>query len=453
MVKGIPCRIAISAMTYDDAMAYWFGRINYETKSAAPGDLKLERMRGLLRMLGDPHERLRIVHIAGTKGKGSTAAMLAAILRASGHRVGLFTSPHLSHVEERVRVDGEPISRSEFASLMARIAEASAALESPGWPGPTFFEISTALGFLHFVQRRCGFAVIEVGLGGRFDSTNVCRPLVSVVTGIGLDHTAQLGDTLEAIAFQKAGIIKLGVPVVSGVMQDGPKDVVAAVAKEVGAPLWQIDRDVCFEHRTSTHGDGRVWVRCPGFECANLPLKLLGEHQGRNAALAVAAAVLLKQRGVPIAEAAFVRGLGAVDWPARIEVIRTDPAIILDTAHNEPSIEALIATLRVAFPHAVTKRVVFAVSNDKPYAAMLHRLADYFDVLHLTRYASNPRSVPPEALAALLPPEKSVVHDGASEAWDAAHGETNRGDLLAITGSVFLAGELQHRVRCTAQRR
>src|SRR5437763_13159345 len=191
-------------MTYEEAISFWYGRINYEVRSADPGDLKLERMRALLKLLGDPHDRVRLVHVTGTKGKGSTCAMLDAVLRAAGYRVGLFTSPHLEHVEERVRVDGEPISRAELAARMAEVAPAVRALEGGPWPPPTFFEISTALGFLHFCYRRCDVAVVEVGLGGRFDSTNVCRPLVSVITSVGLDHTAQPGATPEAIAFQKA---------------------------------------------------------------------------------------------------------------------------------------------------------------------------------------------------------------------------------------------------------
>src|SRR5262245_61484791 len=168
-------------MTYDEALAFWYGRINYEVRAARPGDLKLERMRALLTLLGDPHDRVRLVHVTGTKGKGSTCAMLAAVLRAAGYRVGLFTSPHLEHLEERGQVDGVPISHDDLAARMAEVAAAVRELERPGEPEITFFEIGTALGFLHFCFRRCEVAVIEVGLGGRFDSTNVCNPLVSVI--------------------------------------------------------------------------------------------------------------------------------------------------------------------------------------------------------------------------------------------------------------------------------
>ena len=415
-------------MTYDDAIAFWFGRINYEVRSAAPSDLKLERMRALLKAVGDPHDRLRIIHVTGTKGKGSTAAMIASVLASAGYRVGLFTSPHLERVEERIRVNGEPIGGGELAALVNRLAPEVRRMEAGPPPHPTFFEMSTALGFLHFVQRRCDFAVIEVGLGGRFDSSNVCRPLVSVITTVGLDHTAQLGNTLEQIAYQKAGIIKRGVPVVCGVTQPGPRTVIEKVAAEVGAPLI-----------LKAHGRPSVG------------LALLGRHQQANAAIAVATIDQLRRAGVPISDAAVARGLAEVKWPARIEVIRREPTVVLDTAHNVPSVEALVNTLREFVPVAGKKAVVFAVSADKQYEEMLAVLSGYFDQFHLTRYGNNPRCVPPEKLAEVLKrvgPDKSfAVYPTAPVAWHAARTATGPHDLVCVTGSVFLAGELQRAVR------
>ena len=233
-------------MTYDDAIAFWFGRINYEVKAARPQDLKLERMAALLHRLGDPHAKLNIVHVTGTKGKGSVSAMVDAILRAAGYRTGLFTSPHLTRVEERIRVNDVPIPKETVAGLMAEVAPAVRAVEAETGAGLSFFEIGTALGFLHFAREKVDFAVIEVGLGGRFDATNVVTPLVSVITSIGLDHTQQLGTTEEEIAYQKAGIIKPGVPVVSGVTSPGPRDVIEQVAAAVGAPLDRLGRDFWF---------------------------------------------------------------------------------------------------------------------------------------------------------------------------------------------------------------
>ncbi|MBA4189169.1 MAG: bifunctional folylpolyglutamate synthase/dihydrofolate synthase [Planctomycetaceae bacterium] len=415
-------------MTYDEALSFWYGRINYEVRSAQPGDLKLERMRALLGLLADPHERVRVVHVTGTKGKGSTCAMLAQILRCAGYRVGLFTSPHLEHVEERIQVDGVPITHAELAARIEEVAKAVRQLESDGTP-ITFFEIGTALGFLHFCYRRCDVAVVEVGLGGRFDSTNVCNPLVSVITNVGLDHTAQLGNSLEEIAFQKAGIIKRRVPVVSGVTQPGPRDVVRKVATELNSPLWEVDDHALRESQALSRS-----------------VVLLGDHQLVNAVGAIATIQRLRESGLSISDTAVVRGLKTVHWPARVEVISTRPTIILDTAHNEPSAEALVATLRTNFPTAGHKSVVFAVSADKQYVEILRILAGYFDRFYLTKYG-NPRAVPPERLAAALtevsPGKPFAIHLKSGEALAAVRAASGPDDLLCITGSVFLAGELR----------
>src|SRR5262245_56346753 len=282
-------------MTYEEALGFWYGRINYEVRAAGPGDLKLERMRALLRLLGDPHERVRLVHVTGTKGKGSTCAMLASILRAAGYRVGLFTSPHLEQVEERIQVNSLPISPAELAARMQEVAAAVRKLEAGG-AGITFFEIGTALGFLHFCYRRCDIAVIEVGLGGRFDSTNVCHPLVSVITNIGLDHTAQLGRTLEEIAYQKAGIIKRRVPVVSWVTQPGPRERVRRAAAEMDASLWELERDFGWED-LSWGKHGRLAFSMPRPRHEIPCLGLMGAHQCANAAVAVAALERLRAGG------------------------------------------------------------------------------------------------------------------------------------------------------------
>jgi dihydrofolate synthase / folylpolyglutamate synthase len=414
-------------MTYDEAIAFWFGSINYEVRSATPEDLKLERMRALLRGLGDPHSRLRIVHITGTKGKGSTAAMLGAVLQAAGYRVGLFTSPHLVHVEERMQVNGVPIRREELAALMEQVAPVVRAFGGGPESTPTFFEISTALGFLHFVQRRVDIAIVEVGLGGRFDSTNVCQPLVSILTTVGLDHMAQLGNTVEEIAYQKAGIIKRGVPVVSGVWEPAPRQVIETVARDVGTVVQMPAAAFDFE------------------------LGLLGAHQVDNAKLAVKTVELLRFRGLTIPLAAVARGLKSVRWPCRIEVVSRNPHVILDCAHNLPSAQALADTLTESLAVTGRKAVVFAVSSDKDYPAMLRILAPRFDEFHFTKYGINPRCVPPEKLAEVLreiaPGKRFRTYTDAPTAWDAAWVETGPRDLVCITGSVFLAGELHEAVR------
>jgi dihydrofolate synthase/folylpolyglutamate synthase len=422
-------------MTHEEALAFWYGRINYEVRAASPGDLKLERMRALLRLLGDPHDRVRAIHVTGTKGKGSTCAMLAQILRCAGYRVGLFTSPHLETVEERMQVNGVPISHAELASRMDEVAPAVRKLEAENasgtLPGITFFEIGTALGFLHFCRRRCDISVIEVGLGGRFDSTNVCNPLVSVITNIGFDHTAQLGNTLEEIAFQKAGIIKRRVPVVSGVTQTGPREVIQKIATEMNAPLWECSRD--FDPHCLANAEP-------------VKLRLPGAHQRHNAEVAWTTLKALRETGMPVADAAILQGFATVHWPARIEFVSHNPTVVLDTAHNVPSVEALVNTLRDDAPVRGRKAVVFAVSSDKAYHEMLRILAGYFDHFHVTRYG-NPRGVPPEKLATVLaevsPGKSCSSHSTSLEAWTAARAAAGKDDLVCVTGSVFLAGELR----------
>jgi len=439
-------------MTYDEAIAVWFGRINYEVRSAGPLDLKLERMRALLRLLGDPHERLRIVHITGTKGKGSTSAMVAAVLRAAGYRVGLFTSPHLVHVEERIQVNGVPIGREELTACMEQLAVAVRELDLGPWPTPTFFEISTALGFLHFVRRRVEIAILEVGLGGRYDSTNVCNPLVSVITSVGFDHMAQLGNTLDEIAVQKAGIIKRGVPVVSGVTQPKPRRIIELAAQVVDAELWQMKRDFDFKYQFIDHpGLPRVNVNTPHANHQPLEMGLLGEHQAMNAAVAIATLDRLRRVGLTIPDTSIAQGIRTVHWPARIEVVSRNPMLILDSAHNMPSVEALIQTLRQSAPVTGLRRLVFAVSSDKQYDQMLIALAGFFDHLHLTKYGNNPRCVPPEKLAEILmattPAKSFTLHATAADAWQAARTAATPQDLICIAGSVFLAGELSEIVR------
>jgi dihydrofolate synthase/folylpolyglutamate synthase len=436
-------------MTYDEALAFWYGRIDYERRQPRPGDLKLDRMRALLRRLGDPHHRVRCVHIAGTKGKGSTSSILAAILRAAGHRTGLFTSPHLSDVSERVQVDGVRISRGELAVRMGEVAAAVRDLDAEGDPArsPTFFEVITALGFLHFDCRRVEVAVLEVGLGGRYDSTNVCDPLVSIITNVSYDHTAILGDTLGEIAFQKAGIIRRGVPVVTTAEHAVALSVIERAAAEQRVRLQVVRRDFGW-----TREGGRPYVPAPVRIATNrrdygtMPFGLFGMHQGANAAAAVAAVEELRAAGLSIPDAAVAAGLRDVIWPARLELVRRRPAVVLDCAHNVASAEALVATLRVSFPVAGRRHLVFATSSDKQIAEIVTILAPAFDRFHLTRFQSNPRSADPTAVAKLLAElgrTNVAVYPKPADAWRAASSEVGPEDAVVIAGSVFFAGELR----------
>lgn len=439
-------------MTYDQAIQFWFARVNYEQKLPQQGDFKLERMRQLLALLGDPQDRLRIIHIAGSKGKGSTSAMLASILQHQGYRVGLFTSPHLVAVEERIQVDRQPIPKNELAGLLTEIR---AALPTVFLDELTFFEIGTALGFLHFVRHQVDFAVVEVGLGGRFDSTNVCDPLLAIITSISHDHTQVLGDTLAKIAFEKAGIIKPHRPVISGVRNPEARSVIEEISQARGALLRQVERDFSFEHQPAQISTNlerpasalvttwrRVWPA--------LTLGLLGEHQASNAAVAVAAAEQLIERGVAIRDRAVADGLARVTWPARLEVMAQRPLVLLDCAHNVASVRALVQAVRESFPpparDATRHFLIFGSNRDKDIAGMLDVLAPRFERIFLTSFKGNQRCVPGDQLLAFLPAdcrERSVPCIDAAHAWRLARAQAGPRDLICVAGSVFLAGELR----------
>jgi dihydrofolate synthase/folylpolyglutamate synthase len=436
-------------MTFDEALSFWYGRIDYERRQPRPGDLKLDRMRALLRKLGDPHRRIRCVHVAGTKGKGSTSAMLASVLQVAGYRTGLFTSPHLTDVSERVQVNGVPINRDEIAARMSEVAVAVAEMDAEGDPSrsPTFFEIITALGFLHFDCRRVDIAVLEVGLGGRFDSTNVCAPLVSIITSISHDHTAILGPSLEEIAFQKAGIIKPRVPVVTTATDPVVVEVIENVAAECGAPTRLIGRDFGWTREPGLPFEtSPVWVSTDRHDWSSLPLALFGDHQGANAAGVVATVETLQDAGLVISPAAVANGLRDVSWPARMELVSREPVVVIDCAHNVASVTALVETMNASFPIMGQKHLIFAASSDKQIVEMLTILAPVFDHFHLTRYQSNPRSADPEMMANVLRElgQGGVeIHADPPAAWSAARKQAGAEDGIVIAGSVFLAGELR----------
>jgi dihydrofolate synthase/folylpolyglutamate synthase len=439
----------LSSSEPDEARAWWYGLINFEQRTPLAEELKLDHMRTLLARLGNPQRRLRIIHVAGSKGKGSTSAMLASILRQAGYRTGLFTSPHLCRVEERFQVDGQPITTAELTTLLAEVRHCAETERRAGGVPYTFFEVATAVGFLHFVRRRVEAAVIEVGLGGRLDSTNVCQPVVALITSISYDHTNLLGDRLAAIAAEKAGIIKPGVPAVSGATVPETRAVIERTCRARRAPLYQLGVDFHYTaipgHVTATQTQpARVRIttrhRWPEFE-----LNLLGDHQAANAAVAVATIERLRDAGWHIPNAAVAAGLAGVSWPARLEVIDRGPMVVLDCAHNVASALALVRTLQASFLPA-RRLLVFAGSADKDLAGMFRVLKPHFAHAFLTRYTDNPRSVSPERLADLLRANgglAATICPTPTEAYRAARAAARPDDLICITGSVFLAGELR----------
>ncbi len=452
--------------SYEQALEFLYSRVNFERQSShqfTVGDFKLDRMRQLLRRLGDPHLAIPSIHVAGTKGKGSTSAMIASILTASGRRTGLFTSPHISAFEERLTVDGRPPAADEFVSLVNAVAEVVVELdELPGNLGPTYFEIATALGWLYFARSQAEVVVLEVGMGGRLDSTNLCRPAVCVITSISRDHTRQLGSHVEQIAAEKAGIIKPQVPVVSGVLDPGARQVVERVSREQQSPLFQLGREFTCEYypggdvtqseeigrEPDAEGIDRFDVQTSRQSWRGLPLRLMGEHQSRNAALAISVVERLREQSWTISDSAVWLGLDRVRWAGRIEVLARQPTVIVDGAHNWAAIAALVETLDRRF-RARRRILVFAASRDKDVAGMLRLLLPRFDTVILTAFHNNPRNLPADELARLARSLSTrYVHLAAdtTSAWKLAKRLAGPPDLICVTGSFFIAAELREQI-------
>jgi dihydrofolate synthase/folylpolyglutamate synthase len=441
---------------HQDRLDYLYGRLDYERVGMPRtlADLGLGRMRRLLRRLDDPHEGLRIVHVAGTKGKGSTAAMTAAALTAAGVKTGLYTSPHLERLEERYVIDGQPIATDALADLTDEVRAAVKAMETDEGTsrreGATFFEITTAMALLHFARRGVGAVVLEVGMGGRLDSTNVVRPLVAIVTSIALDHTRQLGDTLGAIAREKAGIFKRGVPAVSGVREAEPRAAVRLVAEARRRRLREIDVDFHYEEIPPTPPlarptPSRAAVRTWRTDWGVLDVPLLGPHQAHNMAVALAGLDALAEAdpSLAVSPADAARGFAGLNWPARVEVMGSRPWLVVDGAHNPASAAALAETLRSHFPD-VPRALVFGTTRDKDLPGQLRELLPLFRDRIATQYLHNPRAVSAEEVAAAaeaIDGRSTLVERDPAEALAAARRLAGPEGLVCVTGSLFLAAE------------
>ncbi|MFM7058720.1 MAG: bifunctional folylpolyglutamate synthase/dihydrofolate synthase [Planctomycetota bacterium] len=442
---------------YRQALDWLYDRIDYErTRPAGRSPFRLERIERLLKQLGSPHLQIPAVHIAGTKGKGSTAAMIDAILRQSGLRTGLFTSPHIAQFEERMRVCGNLPTPPQLTSLVHRLRQLlDAPTTLPEDRFPTFFEATTLLAWMFFRDQRIELAVLETGLGGRLDCTNVCRSVVTIITSIGYDHMQILGSTLPLIAAEKAGIIKRQVPIVEGLLPADASAVVAAHAERHHAPRFVCGCDFAWATEGPAAPGARaqtIRVLTPSSTFEELHLPLLGRHQAHNASLAVMACELLQQNGWPqITPATIAAGLRQTHWPLRFEVFDGRPPVILDAAHNPDSINAVCLVLRESEWQSRPGTLIFAVSADKDCEAMLHQALPVFHHVVLTRFTCNPRSVPPETLlqtatrlSAALPrtPGLHVAETPESAMRLAITLAADTGYVL-VTGSIFLAAEVR----------
>jgi dihydrofolate synthase / folylpolyglutamate synthase len=396
---------------------------------------KLERMDQALALIGNPHRRLRAVHIAGTKGKGSVAAMLDAILREAGLRCGLYTKPHLVHLTERTRIDGANMP----ATLMLEYIERLRALYEGAGLALTFFEFTVALMFLYFAEAAVDVAVIETGLGGRLDSTNVVTPMLSVITPIGFDHMDRLGYTIAAIAAEKGGIIKPGVPVVIGARDPEAQAVLLSIAADRRSAVLMAERDFAYRSHAPAH---RLDYFGPALNLERVELGVAGPFQHENAAIALAAVEALRAQGWRLEEQAIGRGLENVRWPGRFDVVSHRPTVILDCAHNELSIRALLETIAVELGPQVRPRLIFGCLEDKQWARMAAMLAPRVRDVTLTR-AQPKRPLDPENLLPLFAPivPARVIRE-SDRALEQVTSESGPDDIILVTGSVYLVGEV-----------
>ena len=448
-------------MTYKDALDYIYSFTDYEKKISylyGPEHFDLARVEKLLAWLDDPHLHFESIHIAGTKGKGSVAAMSESILRAAGYRTGLYTSPHLHTFRERIQANGRLIPEERVASLTERLQPLVSRIE-----GITTFEIITALGFLYFAEQGVEFAVLEVGMGGRLDATNVVNPMVAVITSLSYDHTHVLGETLPLIAREKAGIIKDKALVVSAPQSPAAMAVIEEVCRDKEAELTVIGRDWTWEAgEANLEGQG-FRVSSFGFRVTSCEfwIPLLGRHQLVNAAVVVAAIEKLRQRGVNVPEASVREGLRRVRWPGRLEILGQRPVVVVDCAHNADSAAKLKAALEELFAYR-RLILIFGASADKDIEGMMRELFPLAQQVIVTQ-ARHPRAADSGALqekalalgwedfgetsaSAGHPPVEPLsravmASDSVAEALSLALEKAVPQDLICATGSVFVVAE------------
>lgn len=442
---------------YQQALDYLYSFVDYSLTRQlrySPEKFNLARMFKLMKLMGDPHKKYPVVHIAGTKGKGSTAAMVASILGAAGYKAGFYSSPHLQDFTERIQVHGEPISREKLVERVDQIRPLVAQV-----PEITTFEITTAIAFIEFYKRQVDVAVVEVGLGGRLDATNVVDPLVSVITSLSFDHMNVLGDSIAQIAAEKGGIIKTKRPVVLAPQWKEAREVIEKIAEERKAPLTIIGRDYFYgEHSRSLNGQTfflwskddqelvNDYISSGGrteWEPEHFSIPLLGTHQVENAATAYATIQILRENSLTINRESISAGFARVNWPGRFEIIQKSPLIIIDSAHNQDS----ALRLRLAIDDYLNGKpivLLFGSSEDKDVRGMYSHLLPRVKTLVATR-STHPRAMEPNLLVELANQfakhaiETQTIEEGLNEAIKQA----GKDAAIMVTGSIFVVAAVR----------
>lgn len=430
-------------MTYQEALQYLGSFTNYEKKDSYnyKRSFKLDRMHKLVSLLGNPHKHIRSIHIAGTKGKGSTSAIVQSILKSAGFRTGLYTSPHLVSFTERIRVNNTLIKEADVARLLGKL---KSAVTKMGDDKPTFFEIYTALAYMYFLEEKVDLAVYEVGLGGRLDATNVIKPLVCAITPISYEHTDKLGKTLRAIASEKAGIIKDNSICVVAPQKKEALDAIIEIVKNKNARSVLVGHDIRFKEITSKNEKEIFTVSGMVSEYSLLEMSLMGSHQVLNAATAVGIIEGLRFSGVIVPSEAVREGIASARWPGRLEVISRKPYIVLDGAQNKASANALAAAVKKVFRYKKLI-LILGVSSDKDIKGILDELLPISDSIILTKSRIAERAMDPAKIKKLIGSKNKnvILTSSVEEALDKARVTAGPDDMILVAGSLFVVGEVR----------
>jgi len=417
-------------LTYREATAYLFSRRQKGMK------LGLDQIQNLLERLDHPEREFRSIHIAGTNGKGSTAAILESILREAGYKTGLYTSPHLIDMRERIKIAGKPIAEKRVVEILETL------IPHVETTGASFFETLTALAFIYFAEEKVDIAVIETGLGGRLDATNVVVPLLTIITEIGLDHTRILGKNLKSITYEKAGILKRGVPCIAGTKNQKVKGYLVEFAETKNVPIVFSREAVKLSHIRLSEDGSRFDAFTSGSAYKNLILGLLGHHQIENSILVLLTVEELRNQGWKITEGAVHQGMEKVIWRGRLELLQKNPKLLVDSAHNPMGISNLVKAIKTIFQYEQLI-LVFGVLEDKDYRKMFQMIAPLAEKVVLTRPLSD-RALEPEKLLDLYSgwSGKIEVIPDIKTAWKRAVGSAKRNDMVCGAGSIYFIGKV-----------
>jgi len=425
-------------ITYLEALDYIYDLTKYGIK------LGLKNINYLLYLLGEPHKRLKIIHIAGTNGKGSTCSIISSILQSEGYKVGLYTSPHLVNFTERFKINNKPINKEKVCALLEKIKPCvNKVKNTPSYGHPTFFEVITSMAFLYFFEEQVDFLVLETGLGGRLDATNVCEPLISVITHIDYDHMDKLGNSLKEIAREKGGIIKSGGIVISSEQYEEAYKEIKVIADEKNSLIYSVGKEIIFQIITSNLKGVTFDLKGIDHEYKKLHIPLLGRHQAENSAAAISAVEALKIRGISISEKAIRTGLEKVKWTGRLEVIQNNPTLVLDGAHNPNGIKIMRDAMKEIFFY---QRLILllAIFSDKDYKKMIEIIVPEADMV-IASQTNNPRATPAQLIAQeaaqYIEQYKIIVTENIPQAIICALENAQENDLIWITGSLYTVGE------------